>query len=238
MRYQDLGLSGLVCYRRAMRIAVLSDTHLPASISTLDELGSHSAELLSSVDLIIHAGDVVLPSVLDWCGQFAEVVCAQGNHDHFHDPRMSPIVVIEREGWRIGAVHDVEGIPPHINTVGELKQAVYHDTSLDILLAGDSHYERLEYRDRTLLLDSGSPIFPHHRSTRLGSMAVIELTRDGVHAEIVPLGDSPGLPNPCTPAHIDFDRGGLVSASIGSEEQDVSGGRVRWRPAAAPPLRV
>ncbi len=221
-----------------MRIGILSDTHLPATVPTLDELGSHAADLLSSVDLIIHAGDVVLPSVLDWCGQFAEVICAQGNHDHFDDSRMSPIVVIEREGWRIGAVHDVEGIPPYVNTVEELKKFVYHDTSLDILIAGDSHYERLEYRDQTLLLDSGSPIFPHHRTTRLGSMAVIELTRDGVHAEIVPLGESPGLPNPSTPAHIDFDRGGMVSASIGGVPQDIDGGRVRWRPAGAPRLPV
>src|SRR6266702_407047 len=105
-----------------MRIGILSDTHLPASIPTLDGLGPHVAELLGSMDLVIHAGDVVLPSVLDWCGQFAEVVCAQGNHDHFDDPRMSPIVAIEREGWRSGVVHDVEGIPPYVNTVEEPKK--------------------------------------------------------------------------------------------------------------------
>lgn len=221
-----------------MRIGVLSDTHLPADVPTLDELGAHSAEFLASMDLIIHAGDVVLPSVLDWCAQFAPVVCAQGNHDHFHDDRMSSIVVLEHAGWRIGAVHDVEGIPPYVNSVDDLKRVVYQDTTLDILVAGDSHYERLEYRDATLLLDSGSPILPHHKSTRLGSMAVIDVTRDGVRAEIVPLGESPGLPNPSTHAHIEFDRGGLISASIGGAHQDLDTSHVRWRPKGAPPLRV
>jgi uncharacterized protein len=221
-----------------MRIGILSDTHLPADIADLDHFGSQAATFLASVDLIIHAGDVILPSVLDWCAQFAEVVCAQGNHDHFDDPRMAPIVVLEREGWRIGVVHDVEGIPPYVNTVEDLKRVVYKDLALDILVAGDSHFERLEYRDATLLVDSGSPIFPHHRSTRLGSMALLELGGDVVRAEIVALGETPDRPNPCTPAHIEFDRGGLLSASIGGVEQDVSSGHVRWRPKAAPPLRV
>lgn len=221
-----------------MRIGILSDTHLPASIADLDALGASSGQFLASVDLIIHAGDVVLPSVLDWCAQFAPVVCAQGNHDHFEDERMSSIVVLEHEGWRIGAVHDVEGIPPYVTTVEDLKRVVYKDTSLDILIAGDSHFERLEYRDATLLLDSGSPIFPHHRSTRLGSMALVDVTRDGVRAEIVTLGETPDMPNPCTPAHIEFDRGGLVSASIGGVAQECDGGHVRWRPRAAPTLRV
>jgi putative phosphoesterase len=221
-----------------MRIGILSDTHLPASVPDLDALGPGPAEFLASVDLIVHAGDVILPSVLDWCAQFAPVVCAQGNHDHFEDDRMSSIVVLEHEGWRIGAVHDVEGIPPYVNTVEELKRFVYKDTSLDILIAGDSHYERLEYRDSTLLLDSGSPIFPHHKSTRLGSMALLEVTRDGVQAEIVALGETSGMPNPCTPARVEFDRGGLVAASVGAIEQDLDAGHVRWRPKAAPHLRV
>ena len=41
-----------------MRIGLLSDTHLPASISDLDHLGRLRAEVLGSVDLILHAGDV------------------------------------------------------------------------------------------------------------------------------------------------------------------------------------
>jgi hypothetical protein len=115
---------------------------------------------------------------------------------------------------------------------------VYKDMALDVLVAGDSHFERLEYRDATLLVDSGSPIFPHHRSTRLGSMALLELSHDRVRAEIVALGETPDRPNPCTPAHIEFDHGGLLSASIGGVAQDISGGHVRWRPKAAPPPRV
>jgi hypothetical protein len=69
-------------------------------------------------------------------------------------------------------------------------------------------------------------------------MALIEVSRDGVRAEIVSLGDTPDSPNPCTPARLEFDRGGLIAASIAGTEQDVGGGHVRWRPRAAPTLRV
>ena len=221
-----------------VRIGILSDTHLPASISDLDALGPAAAALLRTVDLVLHSGDVVLPSVLDWCAQFAEVRCSVGAHDHFEDSRAAPVVVVEHEGWRIGMVHDVEAIPPHIQSVSDLKAAVYRDETLDILVAGDSHYERLEYRDDTLLLDSGSPTFPHHRATRLGSMALLELSTDRVCAEIVRLGDTPGAPNPCTPARLELSRGGLIRGSVAGKERDVSMGAFRWRPKGAPPLQV
>lgn len=221
-----------------MRIGVLSDTHLPASVRDLGALGGEAAAFLASVDLILHSGDVILPSVLDWCAQFAPVRCAIGGHDMFEDERAAPVVIVEHEGWRIGMVHDVEAIPPSVNSVHQLKTIVYGDPTLDIVIAGDSHYERLEYLDGTLLLDSGSPIFPHHRSTRLGSMALIELTPGRVRAEIVVLGETPGAPNPVTPAHLEFGRDGLIAASLGGEAHDVAGGVFRWRPRGAPPLRV
>ena len=231
------GASSCPWYPRQVRIGILSDTHL-AGLQSLDELGPQAAAFLATVDLVLHSGDVTQPSVLDWCAQFAEVRCARGGNDHFADPRMQPIVVLQYLGWRIGMVHDVEAIPSTIDTVHDLKARVYQDAGLDILISGDSHYERLEYKDRTLLLDSGSPSFPHHRSTRLGSVALLELTRDGVRADILALGETPGAPNPCTPAWAEFDRGGLRGAAIGGRAMDASAGAVRWRPSAAPPLRV
>ncbi len=66
-----------------MRIALISDTHLPSLIRTPDELGPALGEFLATAELILHGGDVVRPSVLDWCEQFAPVVVAQGNNDAF-----------------------------------------------------------------------------------------------------------------------------------------------------------
>ena len=211
-----------------MRIAILSDTHLMGR-ATLDDLGPEAGAFLARADLILHAGDVVLPSHLTWCEQFAPLLCARGNNDEFEDPRMSPLVIIEREGWRIGVVHDIGSVPPGGEPVAELKRRVFGDAGLDIVIAGDTHFERLEYLDGTLLVDSASPTVPHHRSTRLGSMALLELTRDHVHAEIVPLGHSIGLPNPVTAAHVEFDRDRLLRASLAGAAAELPDGQFRWR---------
>jgi hypothetical protein len=131
-------------------------------------------------------------------------------------------------GWRIGVAHELRGIP-HSSSLAVVKQRAYGDATLDILITGDSHYERLEYEDATLLVDSASPNLPHHKSTRLGSMALLELTRDGVRAELVPLGESPGLANPVTAAHVAFDRGGLRAASVQGKRVEPVDGHFAWR---------
>jgi uncharacterized protein len=210
-----------------MRIGILSDTHLMGR-ATLDDLGPEAAAFLSTVDLILHAGDVVLPSHLDWCEQFAPLLCARGNNDDFDDLRISPVVITEQFGWRIGVAHELRGIPQS-SSLAAVKQRAYDDATLDILITGDSHYERLEYEDGTLLVDSASPNLPHHKSTRLGSMALLEVTRDGVHAELVPLGETAGLANPVTAAHVDFDRGGLAAASLAGTAVELTHGHFAWR---------
>ena len=118
-----------------MRIAVLSDTHLPTSIREVGELGGATEELLGGVDLILHAGDVNLPSVLDWCERFAPVRCSLGGHDHFEDARCASVQHVEHAGWRLGMVHDVEAIPRRITTPRQLASEIYGDAGLDVLRA-------------------------------------------------------------------------------------------------------
>jgi putative phosphoesterase len=212
-----------------MRIGILSDTHLTGRAS-LDDLGPQAAAFLSTVDLILHGGDVVRPSQLDWCEQFAPLLCARGNNDDFEDPRMVPVVITEQAGWRIGVTHQLRGIAPE-TSLREVKERAYGDIGLDILVTGDSHYERLEFEDGTLLIDSASPNLPHHKSTRLGAMALLEVTRDGVHAELIRLGETPGLPNPVTAASVEFDRHRLLMASLSGLRIEATEGRFAWRGA-------
>ena len=62
----------------AYRVGILSDTHMPASLHRLwDEIGT----AFSGVDLILHAGDIVLPTVLDQLEAIAPVLAARGNND-------------------------------------------------------------------------------------------------------------------------------------------------------------
>lgn len=174
-----------------MRIGILTDTHLPNLIRHLDGLGPEPAKFFSSVDLILHSGDVTWTAVLDWLEQFAPVVCATGNNDNMPDPRSKPVQMLEVEGWRIGMVHD---LGPETRPVAQLQKTF--PSPVDIMVAGHTHYELLEYREGVLLLNSGSITFPHNKELRLGTVGLLELSKGNLHAEIIVLGHTPGSPNP------------------------------------------
>ena len=174
-----------------MRIGLLTDTHLPGIIRTLDELGPLPGEFLSSVDLILHGGDLTSPIVLDWCEQFAPVICSTGNNDPIPDPRMKEVQVLELEGWTVGMIHSLEGQFRPINELQSL-----FPTEVEIMISGHTHKERLEYREGVLLINSGSITFPQHKEVRLGTVGILELEPGIARAEIFPLGETKGSPNP------------------------------------------
>jgi hypothetical protein len=175
-----------------MRVAIVSDTHLPGPLNTLDSLGPEVNAFFKGVDIVLHAGDVTSPLVLEWLEQFAPIVVATGNNDNFDHPCMKPVQRIDLEGWRIGMVHSLvrEDRP-----IADMERA-HFGTKVDVLIGGHTHLERLECRDGAVLLNPGSLVLPHHKDARLGTVAVLELTRETLHAEVIPLGHTPGRPNP------------------------------------------
>ena len=186
-----------------MRIGVLSDTHLPGLVRQLDELGPEPASFFTTVDLILHAGDVTAPLVLDWLEQFAPVLCATGNNDPIADARSKDVQMLDLEGWRIGMVHS---LVPQSRPMAQLQQTF--PSPVDIMIAGHTHEETLEHREGVVLLNSGSITFPRHKDLRLGTVGVLELTPGRLHAEIVVLGHTPGRLNPGQAMMLDI-RGGI-----------------------------
>ena len=153
-----------------MRIGILSDTHLPNLIRYLNELGPEIAAFLSTVDLILHSGDLTSPMVLDWLEPFAPIVCTTGNNDPIVDARCKEVEILDIHGWRLGMVHSLKrGFRP----MAELQQLF--PTPVQIMVAGDTHYEVLEHREGIVVLNSGSPTFPHHKDLRLGTVGLLEL---------------------------------------------------------------
>ncbi|MFT5445621.1 MAG: putative phosphoesterase [Gammaproteobacteria bacterium] len=186
-----------------MRIGVIADTHLPSIIRRVDELGPQAGDFLASVDLILHAGDVTAPSVLEWCEQFAPIKVARGNNDLFEHPQMADRHVFDVEGWRIGLVHEVR---PESRPIAQLLEDGLGGTPVDILITGDTHVQRLEFREQVLFMNPGSPTLPHHKEVRLGTVGLLEVSADLVRAQIVVLGQTQGSPNPGRPAHLSVRR--------------------------------
>lgn len=187
-----------------MRIGVIGDTHLPALFRQLDGLGPECGDFLRTVDLILHAGDVTAASVLDWLEEFAPVLAAEGNNDEFCDPRLQPVQYIDVLGWRIGMAHD---LTPEARPLVDIWRK-HFDRPLDLMIAGHTHLERLREEDGLLLVNPGSPILPHHRETRLGTVALLEVELGCVRTEIVVLGETPARPNPGVAGSLVFSRAG------------------------------
>ena len=202
-----------------MRIGLVSDTHLPSLMRSLDELGPQLAEFLRSVDLILHSGDVVTPSILDWCEQFAPLMAARGNHDVFDDPRIERVQVLDVEGLRIVTAHDLR---PEDRPIEMILERDFKGMNPDIVVGGDTHVDRLEYRDGVVLMNSGSPNLPHHKETRLGTVGLLEIGPGGtVHAEVIVLGHTEGAPNPGTPRHMTVFEKRLIAASLNGDMLEV-----------------
>ena len=195
-----------------MRIGLLADTHLPSLVYSMDELGPEMGEFLSGVDLILHAGDVTAPAVLDWCEQYAPVLVARGNNDLFTDRRLADRQLLDVEGWRLGMVHELRPESRPMETL--LDTSALGGEQVDVLIAGDTHVDRLEFRGDVLLINPGSPILPHQKETRLGTVGLMELTPGRVRAEIVTLGETPAARNPGTPRHLEIEAGQVRGASL------------------------
>ena len=174
-----------------MRIGLLTDTHLP---STVRHLWDEVREVFDGVDLILHGGDIVTRGVLDWLEDIAPTLAARGNNDQgWDDPRMQDIHRLDLEGWRLVMCHDME---PEERPIAAILDLHLQGEQADILVTGHTHYERLEYREGVVQINSGSPTHPHQYSTRLGTVGLVDLTPTTMEARIIRLGETPGLRNP------------------------------------------
>ncbi len=127
-----------IIFDKTYRVGVISDTH--------GILRPDVPEALQGVDLIIHAGDVGRPEVLDMLGDIAPVVAVKGNVD-------------QRE-WALG-LRDREVVE-----LGDAGLYVLHDLNqLDLdpaaagfkgIIYGHSHRPSEEWREGILYLNPGS----------------------------------------------------------------------------------
>jgi hypothetical protein len=174
-----------------MLIGIISDTHQPSDRKTLwDEV--YKAFL--GVDLILHAGDITHPMVLDWLQDIAPVLAARGNNDQgLEDARIDGRQFLDVAGKRLAMVHDME---PERQPIDYLRRVFLNGEQADIMITGHTHFERIDYRDGVLQINPGSATLPHLRSTRLGTVGLLDLREGAFAARIVRLGETEGRPNP------------------------------------------
>ena len=151
-----------------MRLAVVSDTHM----HSFEEMPQKLVEVLSSVDLIVHAGDFVGSAVLEGLRQLGEVKAVRGNVDSAKLQGLLPqkeMIVVG--GKRIGITHGWGGPQGIEERVRGLFQAV------DVIIYGHTHEAKSEQI-------GGIHFFNPGRGTRSFGILTIE---EDIKGEIVRL---------------------------------------------------
>jgi uncharacterized protein len=121
-----------------VRVGVISDTH--------GLLRPEALTALSGSDLIVHAGDVGGPEILESLSSLAPVHTVRGNNDREAWSRRLPETrTVEAGGVRLLIVHDVNALVLDPRTEGA-----------QVVIAGHSHKPRNERRAGILYFNPGS----------------------------------------------------------------------------------
>ena len=152
---------------RPQTIGVISDTH--------GLVRPQAVEALRGSDLIVHAGDVGHPAVLEALRALAPLVAVRGNNDRgAWAESLSATEVVEVAGLSLYVLHDLAELDV------DPKAAGFH-----AVIAGHSHQPKLERRGGVLYLNPGSA---GPRRFRLPvALARVRVSAAGVDAELVEL---------------------------------------------------
>jgi len=142
-----------------MRIAVISDTHMPRGARRLPEA---CVERLRVADLILHGGDVTGPSFWEELGELGPPV--EGVRGNIDEPELAAVLpatrVVEAGGARIGLVH----IPgPAAGRAGRLAARF---PGCAAVVYGHTHVPQVELVGGVWMLNPGSPTERRRASTR------------------------------------------------------------------------
>jgi len=133
-----------------MKIGVIADTHIPYSALRLP---NEICNVFKSVDLILHAGDLVEISVLDELNKLAETQAVYGNMDEFEVRKALPEKrIIEIGKFKIGLIH---GYGAPFNLRNKVKKEF--SQKVDVIVFGHSHSPVNDIQDDILFFNPGSP---------------------------------------------------------------------------------
>ena len=161
-----------------MLIGLISDTHIP---DRAREIPQNVFEAFSNVDLIIHAGDLTSPEIIEDLEKIAPVVAVQGNMDRANGVDLPKFRVIEAEEYKLGVIHG------EVYPRADSNQLLYlaKELDVDILISGHSHQPKIEMKDEILLINPGSPVVPRLADR---TVMILEIKNKEVDVEIVKIG--------------------------------------------------
>jgi putative phosphoesterase len=162
-----------------MRIAVISDTHMPRGNRALP---ARAVAELREADAILHGGDFMRAEVLELLQRLGPPVHGiHGNVDDEALRKMLPAVrVVELGGVRIGMIHDAG---PRQARLARMR---FRFKDADAVVFGHSHLPLHEAdADGFQIFNPGSPT--ERRSAPTHTMGIATVEDGRVHFELLPL---------------------------------------------------
>ena len=148
-------------------VGIISDTHgrLPISVS----------EAFKGVDLIIHAGDIGEPDILDALDKIAPTIAVRGNMDFGQWARELPVEEsIEINQTVVKVLHDVYRI-----------SAKSGKTAPDVVISGHTHRPLQEENRGILYINPGSAGYPKYGQPP--TVALLQIKGQSLRVQFVDL---------------------------------------------------
>jgi putative phosphoesterase len=172
-----------------MRIGLISDTHIarpeeapPAEVK----------KAFQGVELILHAGDVWIPSVLNELETIAPVIAAWGDDDIPQELGDDSRMISEKElkitGITLWLMHQK---PAYGHVVPRENRVFARDLREkwevpDVVVYGHTHKALIEYYRGVLIINPGSPTWPNN-IPELGTVGILTIESGKTEALIVSL---------------------------------------------------
>ena len=167
-----------------MRIGLISDTHIPEIARAVPP---QVTEVFRDVDLILHAGDIFVASVLDELESIAPVLAARGDDDYaIRDKRIDEVQNLTVEGLTLWVTHS-----SHYWARGLVQYPEKHNLKKapDIVIFGHTHRDIVETLGQSLIVNPGSATFPYYQ-LRLGTVALLTINAGKAEAHIIQLQEN------------------------------------------------
>jgi len=142
-------------------------------------------EVFGGVDLILHAGDIYVVSVLDELQSIAPVLAARGDDDYeIRDERVQEIQNLTIDGLTLYVIHSSQYWARDLIEHPERHNL---EKAPDIIIFGHTHRDIVQTVGKSLLVNPGSATFPYYQP-RLGTVALVDINAGKAEAHIVQLG--------------------------------------------------
>ena len=166
-------------FEAAKIIGLISDTHVPKRAMCIPQ---KVFEVLKDADFIIHAGDLVVLSVIDELEQIAPVLAVHGNMDGQEVnsilPELNSLKIFD---WKIGVMHD-----PNVFQGSGKMMEIAKKNGFDVIVYGHTHSAKIKWEEKNLYINPGSPTDPAS-FTNKPTVGLLKITKQTITPQIINL---------------------------------------------------